>query len=297
MLSRMRSAFSSRLPLSHNSIGPTLGKATVDGVCTPPTPIPNEHRATLDLSSETGPDWLVNEGNFGENCVLAWDRRYESPELRLRVTSPRARKQPRRDVRIEIGSVIGGVHVNVIGMSSTLRIGYCKRFNCNIDLGMDSLVEIGDDCTAGSVRMMTARGVMRIGRDCMISGQVIANAGIHHALVDIAAATPKVVPQRMNMAFGDHVWLGQSSYIVGKAQIGSGSVIGAASIVAGRVPANAVAVGNPAVVKKTDITWAREPDRMDEGFDAYMSAYQQSHANTPSGAEQVPPTTERTVSR
>jgi acetyltransferase-like isoleucine patch superfamily enzyme len=49
---------------------------------------------------------------------------------------------------------------------------------------------------------------------------------------------------------GDDCWIGANSVIVAGVHIGTGSIVGAGSIVTHDVPAYSVAVGNPAKVVK-----------------------------------------------
>ena len=47
------------------------------------------------------------------------------------------------------------------------------------------------------------------------------------------------------------------AFIMHGTEIGSGSVIGAKSVVKGRYPNNCVVAGNPAECVKTDVAWSR----------------------------------------
>jgi galactoside O-acetyltransferase len=59
------------------------------------------------------------------------------------------------------------------------------------------------------------------------------------------------VPGKITL--GDNVWIGANSVIVPNVHIGSGSVIGAGSVVTKDIPENVLAVGNPCrVVKKIE---------------------------------------------
>ena len=58
------------------------------------------------------------------------------------------------------------------------------------------------------------------------------------------------------MLIGDHVWLGQSSFILKDTTIGSGSIVGAMGVVAGKtIPSNTSWAGNPAKQIASDIFW------------------------------------------
>ena len=53
----------------------------------------------------------------------------------------------------------------------------------------------------------------------------------------------------------DRVWVGQRAMILKGSHIEAGSIIGAGSIVAGRIPENSLAVGSPAKVTRSGVTW------------------------------------------
>lgn len=59
------------------------------------------------------------------------------------------------------------------------------------------------------------------------------------------------------------VWIGESVIIMPGVTIGRGAVIGGGTVVAKDIPAYAVAVGNPAVIKKY-----RDPDRFEKLLDS-----------------------------
>jgi acetyltransferase-like isoleucine patch superfamily enzyme len=59
-----------------------------------------------------------------------------------------------------------------------------------------------------------------------------------------------------------HVWLGQDALLLGCARIGMGTIIGARSLVKGRVPARVAAVGTPARIIREDVSWGRDSHGM-----------------------------------
>ena len=70
-----------------------------------------------------------------------------------------------------------------------------------------------------------------------------------HDLYDRTAApggTAEVV-------LGDNVWIGDSAIVCKGVHIGDNTIVGAGAVVAGDLPANSIAVGNPArVIKQLD---------------------------------------------
>ena len=62
------------------------------------------------------------------------------------------------------------------------------------------------------------------------------------------------------IVIGRNVWIGENARICKGVTIGDNCVIGAGAVVTKDIPANCVAVGNPARVVKTDIDTLPLPD-------------------------------------
>ena len=77
-----------------------------------------------------------------------------------------------------------------------------------------------------------------------------------HSIVDVVSG------QRLNPArdivLEERVWVGQRAMILKGSHIESGSIVGAGAIVTGRIPANSLAVGVPAKVIRSGVTWAHK---------------------------------------
>lgn len=70
-------------------------------------------------------------------------------------------------------------------------------------------------------------------------------------------------PSRGGIVVGDDVWIGANTVLVDGASVGSGSVIGAASLVRGALPAYCVAMGVPARVRGWRGAGVARPDAAD----------------------------------
>lgn len=68
-----------------------------------------------------------------------------------------------------------------------------------------------------------------------------------------------LVADRKPIVIGENVWIGNDSRICKGVTIGDNSIIGSNSIVTKNIPANCIAVGNPARVVKSDIHILTEP--------------------------------------
>lgn len=228
-------------------------------------PIPEEFREVIDLSEPTSAAGLDCPRRFGKNSRLVRDRRHVGDgQLVLRA------KNAPENVSIRIGRIVGKADLLVTGNDVTVDIGYCEAFNIDFILGVDSDVSIGDDCTIGGVRMLCRYSGVKIGNDCMLSRHIMINSAQHHGVVDLSRPRPKMIEKRPVIEIGDHVWLGQHCAVMGNATIGAGSILGAFAVTAGKLPANVIAAGNPAVIKSRDRTWSRLSRHFDDRTKTYL---------------------------
>ena len=133
-------------------------------------------------------------------------------------------------------------------------------------------IEIGKCCLICSgTRIMSATSIT-MGDGCMTAQNVIISDADWHDIYDRSMPIGKT----QAVTIGNNVWLGDS-VIVGKGvTIGDNAVIGAGSIVVKDIPANAIAVGNPATVikyldpdkpLKTRTDWLANPAKLASDFE------------------------------
>ena len=109
----------------------------------------------------------------------------------------------------------------------------------------DGTIEIGDGTTINYGSSISAAGVVRIGRDCLIGTYVNVMDCTFHNETDRSwslASEPVTI--------GDQVWLGNRCVIMQGVTIGDGAIVAACSLVTRDVPANSMVVGVPARVVK-----------------------------------------------
>lgn len=130
-----------------------------------------------------------------------------------------------------------------------LILAKCGK-NVNIDKGADfsSRVELGDNSGIGVNAFIPGKVI--IGNDVMM-GQNCTIYSRNHRFDDTT------VPIRTQGYFeekpvyiGDDVWIGGDVTILPGVKIGDHAIIGACSVVTKDIPEWAIAVGNPAAVKK-----------------------------------------------
>ena len=94
-----------------------------------------------------------------------------------------------------------------------------------------------------------------VGKKCLFADIRVRTSDVH-SILDLADG------RRLNLArdvtIGNRVWIAEKAHIYKGVVIGPYSVIGAHSVVTRSIPPNSVAVGNPAKVVRSGITWVRK---------------------------------------
>lgn len=182
--------------------------------------------------------------------------------------------------RLEIpADTPGNLNVVVSGDDNLLRIGSGCRFpnlrieiranGCEIDLGANCVLVGEIHCREPGTRLLVGErstamgmkitlhepGTIRLGRDCMLAGDVRMDTSDMHSILDLASGD-RINPAA-DVEVGDHVWLGYGVYLMKGVKIGAGCVVGAGSIVTQDLPPHSLAVGVPARVVRSGITWDR----------------------------------------
>ncbi len=151
--------------------------------------------------------------------------------LRFRcLVHPRAGVQPSSRITIGRKTTIHKYSRIILGATGKLRIGR----ECNLQsfatiaIG-DSDVRIGDH--------------VRIGPSCNLLGE-------DHEIDQRDTPVHKQPRKPLGLVIGDDVFIGSNSVVLAGLHIGRGAVIGAGSVVTTDLPEYAVAVGNPARIKR-----------------------------------------------
>ncbi|MFC9627345.1 sugar O-acetyltransferase [Streptomyces sp. NPDC056930] len=124
-----------------------------------------------------------------------------------------------------------------LGVGAHIRPPLFVDYGAHITVGQDTFINY--NLTALDVAPIT------IGRDCQIGPNV-------QLLTPTHPVEPQPRRDRLEAAkpitIGDNVWLGGGAIVLAGVSIGDNSVIGAGAVVTKDIPANVVAVGNPARV-------------------------------------------------
>lgn len=107
-------------------------------------------------------------------------------------------------------------------------------------------IEIGAHSAVGMNNVIWGQGGVRIGQDCLLGPNVTLVSENHGtAREQLIREQPSL---RGGIEIGDDCWLGNNVTVVAGVSIGSGTVIGAGSVVTRAIPPYSVAVGIPARV-------------------------------------------------
>ena len=179
-----------------------------------------------------------------------------------------------RDAKIQLGS---GSHVEIgdnVALTggtwnfyddASCTIGGDSRFRDGgfLNVAPRAAVSIGKGFTAEHFYILLALPYTQIsiGEDCMVSRFVTVQSNDGHDIFDVNTgantnATEEIARTR-KVAVGDHVWVGQDAMLLYGTEIGSGSIVGAKSLVKGKFPNNCAIGGNPARLLKKDVAWNR----------------------------------------
>lgn len=154
----------------------------------------------------------------------------------------------------------------VVGIGGTqCSVGKDAEFlKCVIHISTCGKIIIGENTLVVEARIFSHElNEIIIGKDCMISTEVFFYCGDGHSIYDIEQRKNINLDYFNNnfrgskIVLGEHVWIAMRTTLLGGAEIGSGSVIGACSVVKKKVPNNVVAVGNTLKVVRKNIAWSR----------------------------------------
>lgn len=128
----------------------------------------------------------------------------------------------------------------------------------------DPLLILGDDCNLSDRVHIACANQISIGSGLLCGSGVLItdhSHGIYSGPASTAGAVDGSVPDHSSpelrpnlrplshsgtVCIGNNVWIGDGAAVLPGAEIGDGAILGAHSVVTGRIPARTVAVGSPA---------------------------------------------------
>ena len=138
---------------------------------------------------------------------------------------------------------------------------------CRFDLeGTKPTLYIGDNCEMGELTHIVAYEKVSIGSNVLIASKCFISDTNHGSYSGAEQSSPKTTPNSrplntLPVSIGNNVWIGENAVVLAGSEIGDGCIIGANSVVSGKIDENSIAVGAPArIVKKYDFereSWVR----------------------------------------
>ena len=149
------------------------------------------------------------------------------------------------------------ITIHFMGKNNEVHIGKQVRTEAlKILCGNHAKCFIGSGTEIEECQIHVTDGIVRIGQECLISYKVnIRNHDIHHIF---DKETGKRINYSGNIEIGNHVWIGYGAMLLGSANIGDNSVIGAMAVTSSKFPGEVVIAGNPAKVIREGVLWSKD---------------------------------------
>lgn len=175
---------------------------------------------------------------------------YMAPQVSLRNTSL---IRFGRNVTLERGVTIDGLSRNGIEFGDNAMIGAYSIIRANLLANLGAGLKMGKDSALDAYSFIGAAGQITIGNSVIMGQHVSFHSESHnHNRADIPIKLQGT--QRIGIVIEDDCWVGSNTVFLDGCHVERGCVIGAGSIVRGRIPAYSVAVGAPARIVRSRVT-------------------------------------------
>lgn len=155
------------------------------------------------------------------------------------------------------------LHSSKINFNADNSVVYLSKnkhvYNLNVSLFNNSVIYFGKDnyFNGGLNISVSEYQNVIIGDDCLFSFGIWIRTADPHVLY--SAETKRRINDSKGVFIGDHVWIGQNVCLLKGTRVGSGAVVGAASVVTGKkLTSNCCYGGNPAKLLKENVFFAHK---------------------------------------
>ncbi|MFJ8259585.1 acyltransferase [Peribacillus asahii] len=159
---------------------------------------------------------------------------------------------------IERGAEIKNATLNFNRNNSLIIIGKSNHnATLSVSVWNDNTFFLGRNYSFnGAARfLLSEQKNLFIGHDNMFSSGVVVRLADPHLIYD--GTTRKRINPTKSVYLGDHIWIGQDVMILKGVEVGTGSILGAKSLVTKSLPSNVAVAGSPARVVRKNVFWAR----------------------------------------
>ena len=150
--------------------------------------------------------------------------------------------------------VIFGSHVNLEGL---VQLSNRIVLDDNVEVRNLTKEILIIESNVSINRNTVIRGKVHIGKDCAIAPNCMI-IGTNHRFNDIKINIKEQGNITKGIDIESNVWIGANSVVLDGVRIGTGSVIGAGSVVTKDIPPYSIAVGNPCKVIKSRLNYGTE---------------------------------------
>ncbi|MCB8879995.1 acyltransferase [Acidisoma cellulosilytica] len=200
--------------------------------------------------------WVDVVGAFSGDCTIFLDTSAPIP-ARKTVISRLGPNRPCENVQIVLLKNHSDPQIKVGGHNNKIFIGrFGYAFYSEICIWNNSNFVVGDHSTCNQARIVLDNSDIIIGRDCMLSDNILLQSNDQHGIVSLP--DKKIINSgRSQIHLGEHVWVGRRSIVMPDVKIGRGSVIGSGAVVTRDVGEFSICVGVPAKVVRENCSWSR----------------------------------------
>lgn len=166
------------------------------------------------------------------------------------------------------GRILVGFNKTILTNSSLnpclleLHSGSVLHIKGRATLGPGVKLSIHDDAeiTIGDKFWITGNTILISDQEIFFGDGTVISWNVYISTTDFHSiyTDDNIINKSKRIRIGDNVWIGKNSTVLKGANIGSMSVIGLNSIVAGKVEKNTLSVGAPCRVIKKNISWSIE---------------------------------------
>lgn len=191
--------------------------------------------------------WLLR----GATRCLLFQRKFAFVFMAPKVNLRNARNvRFGKGVTLERGVIIDGLSREGIELGDNVMIGPYSVIRASVLSNLGSSIRIGKGSSVDAYSYIGAAGSITIGEN-VIMGQHISFHAENHVYdrVDIPIKYQGTI--REGIVIGDDCWVGANTTFLDGACVGTGCVIGACSLVRGKIPPYSVAVGAPARILRS----------------------------------------------